>query len=188
MNISNEFIIMHRHRNTMNQERLSTLGESTRNMFMFSNECEDRLPLPTRSSSMRSNASAEKFRPSAMTKESPRRLHEDICLPPLMVPAMSSPPPPPVETKPEAPSFRRNLINVGEEELPLVGADETTHAHLRGETIDTCCIQCQSVLFCLRTATGVICPACRSISPTEGEVQGARLLGIGLTLEHVLQL
>jgi hypothetical protein len=183
MNISNESIF----RSSMNQERVSGLGESTRHMFMFSNECEDRLPLPTRSSSMRSDASADKFRPAAM-KAPPRPALQDICLPPLMVPTVSTPPPPPPPTKPEPPSFRRHWIHVGDEELPFVGGDETTQAHLRGETMDTCCIQCQAVLFCLRTVAGVVCPVCRSISPTEGDAPEERLLGIGLTLEHVLQL
>lgn len=176
----------------MNQERRTILGESTRHMFMFSNECEDRLPLPTRSSSMRSEASADKFRPASitsMTKESTRRVQEDICLPPLIVDTVSTPSPPPPQTKAEKSAFRRNMITVGDDELPLVGGDETVQAHLHGETVDTCCIQCQTVLFCLRTATCVICPVCRSISPTEdGANAPERLLGIGLTLEHVLQL
>jgi hypothetical protein len=90
--------------------------------------------------------------------------------------------------------FTRNMIRVGADTVPMVGSDETIHAHLGGNSIDTVCTQCATLLFCIQSATMVICPTCRCISPTENDTTKKMTptsdvhLGIGLTLEHVLGL
>jgi hypothetical protein len=189
MNSSSIFHHHHPHRSNMNhQERLSTsaLGTASTRNICSNESAEDRLPLPTRSSSMRSNNDGHKLFTAVKKTTQRPPLEEDICLPPLMISASSIGPAPP------APFFPRHMIHIGaEESYPLVGTQETIQAHLQGETMDTCCIQCQQLLFCLRTATGVMCPECRSISPTEVTAAADNpilLLGIGLTLDHVLQL
>lgn len=92
------------------------------------------------------------------------------------------------------PSFHRNLIEVGNDFVPMSGVDETSLAHKKGHTIDTACIECNTVLFTLETASMVVCPFCRCVSPIES-YSTKKLLptddvhaGIGLPIDYVITL
>ncbi len=94
----------------------------------------------------------------------------------------------------QEPTFHRNLLEVGNDLIPMSGVDETSSAHRKGQTIDTTCVACDTVLFCLDTASVVVCPYCRFVSPIESH--STKKLspainvhaGIGLPIDFVLTL
>jgi hypothetical protein len=91
-------------------------------------------------------------------------------------------------------TFQRHLVEVGIDMIPMAGIDETSHAHRLGNTIDTVCIQCATVLFGIQSASMIICPACRCVSPIEIDATKKVLpttdvhAGIGLTIDFVFGL
>jgi hypothetical protein len=96
--------------------------------------------------------------------------------------------------RPAEPLFHRNLIEVGHEWIPMSGVDETSFAHKKGRTIDTTCVECETVLFALDTASMVVCPLCRCVSPIECSSMKKLLpttdvhAGIGLPIDFVISL
>ena len=90
--------------------------------------------------------------------------------------------------------FHRNLIEVGHDVIPMSGVAETSHAHKKGHTIDTCCAECNAVMFSVETASMVVCPFCRCVSPIETcskkKFFPTNIIhaGIGLPIEYVLTL
>lgn len=92
------------------------------------------------------------------------------------------------------PIFHRNLIEVGNDLIPMSGVDETSRAHKKGHTVDTVCVECSTVLFSLESASMVVCPFCRCVSPIES-YSNKKLLptievhaGIGLPIDYVIAL
>jgi hypothetical protein len=92
------------------------------------------------------------------------------------------------------PSFHRNLIEVGNDLIPMSGVAETSHAYKLGRTIDTSCAECNTVMFSLESASMVVCPLCRCVSPIE-RYSRKKLLpttavhaGIGLPIDFVIAL
>jgi hypothetical protein len=96
--------------------------------------------------------------------------------------------------QPTEPIFHRNFIEVGNEFVPMSGVDETSLAHKKGHTIDTACVECNAVLFSLETASMVVCPFCRCVSPIECHSVKKLLptsqvhAGIGLPIDFVIAL
>lgn len=90
------------------------------------------------------------------------------------------------------PIFHRNLIEVGNDMVPLAGVDESSLAHKKGYTIDTACVECNTVLFCLETSSMVVCPYCRCVSPIESSSKEKATIdvhaGIGLPIDFVIAL
>jgi hypothetical protein len=92
------------------------------------------------------------------------------------------------------PSFHRNLIEVGNDLIPMSGVAETTHAHKMGHTIDTSCAECNTVMFSLESASMVVCPFCRCVSPMERYAKKKLLpthivhAGIGLPIDYIIAL
>jgi hypothetical protein len=90
------------------------------------------------------------------------------------------------------PIFKRHLVEIGIDMIPMVGVDETVKSHLLGNTIDTVCAQCTTVLFGIQSASMIICPICRCISPMEGTKKKLPTIdihaGIGLTIDSILEL
>jgi hypothetical protein len=82
--------------------------------------------------------------------------------------------------------------------VPLKGCEETWKAFCRGKVTETECSSCQTFLYCVATATVVLCPCCHFLSHVggnddegqqhsdEGEGEGGDV-GIGLTVEDVSQ-
>lgn len=78
-------------------------------------------------------------------------------------------------------------------EIPLVGSKESVEAIARQEIQETVCLSCQSELYCINSASMVLCPLCRSFSAIEDtSSSGASTsrssdlnasLGLGMTLE-----
>jgi len=71
--------------------------------------------------------------------------------------------------------------------LPFHGSKETIHAYHNDNVIHTNCSSCATFLYCIDSASMVLCPSCRSISPVEVRHTEEETLGIGLTVEHVLE-
>ena len=92
------------------------------------------------------------------------------------------------------PIFHRNLLEVGSDLVPISGVEETSLAHKKGHTIDTACKECNTVLFCLETASMVVCPSCRCVSPLESYSKKQSIptvdvhAGIGLPIDFVIAL
>ena len=92
------------------------------------------------------------------------------------------------------PIFHRNLLEVGSDLVPISGVEETSLAHKKGHTIDTACVECNTVLFCLETASMVVCPSCRCVSPLESYSKKQSIptvdvhAGIGLPIDFVIAL
>jgi len=73
--------------------------------------------------------------------------------------------------------------------VPLLGSDESWHAFKNDNVIPTECSACQTFLYCIDTASMVICPSCRMVSPLDQngciESEG---LGLGLSVECVFDM
>ena len=69
--------------------------------------------------------------------------------------------------------------------LPLAGLQESIAAYQRQAVEETICDACQRELFCIDSASMVLCPFCRSFSPiyTTTLVNDEEQLGLGLTVE-----
>lgn len=71
--------------------------------------------------------------------------------------------------------------------LPLAGAKETLHAYRTDRCQHTDCEQCCTFLYCIESATMVLCPECKAISAVESSAAGGEgLLGLGMTIQMLL--
>ena len=141
---------------------------------------------------MDDNAEGVKVQPYRYTTARRPCCTDDV----LIAPTTELPMPPSVlqHSVRQEPTFHRNLLEVGNDLIPMSGVDETSSAHKKGQTIDTACVACDTVLFCLDTASLVVCPCCRFISPMESH--STKKLsptinvhaGIGLPIDFVLTL
>lgn len=88
----------------------------------------------------------------------------------------------------EPQQWSRSIVNVMPgHSVPMVGIQETLHAMDRNHCTDSACMQCETFLYCIDSATMVLCPLCRCISPVGSGGTTAPSLGVGLTLEHILE-
>lgn len=74
--------------------------------------------------------------------------------------------------------------------VPLCGAEETMYAFQQECVVHTECTSCGSFLYCIDTASMVLCPTCRSISLVETDSSPRNVserLGLGLTVEIVME-
>jgi hypothetical protein len=118
--------------------------------------------------------------------------HKDICLPPLggdvsIRDSRSS-----FNTVVQQPSqvvqWNRTLVTiVPGHSVPMVGTRETMQALESGGCTDTACVQCEAFLYCIKSARMVICPLCRFISPLNDTEAETETLGLGLTVEQILE-
>lgn len=112
---------------------------------------------------------------------------KDICLPALDLDGVA----PPSEKAPPSKCFHRNNIEIGDNgaSVPLAGAEETINALHNDSCKHATCLACETVLYCIDTASSVICPECRSISPVAAKpsLSSEGLIGLGLTVEHVVE-
>jgi len=88
-------------------------------------------------------------------------------------------------------SYRpRMTIDIGDGvSVPLAGSEETVRALHQDRCINVTCADCETFLYCVETATMVLCPECRSISPVASQAaerNDAALAGLGLTVEVVV--
>jgi hypothetical protein len=65
--------------------------------------------------------------------------------------------------------------------VSMCGSEETWNAFCRKAVLDTSCAACATFMFCIDSASMVLCPSCRSISPIEGGQ--SEYLGLGLTVQ-----
>lgn len=72
--------------------------------------------------------------------------------------------------------------------LPLAGAKETIHAYKTDKCVHTDCDHCKAFLYCIASATAVLCPECKSIGFVDSSSTHMKeeLLGLGMTVEMVL--
>lgn len=134
--------------------------------------------------------------------------HEDICLPgsiSFRQSKSSSYSQPSIDTVIQEPPSRRRqepqeqwsrtMVEIMPgHSVPMIGTSETIHAWDRNQCTDTTCVQCETFLYCIDSASMVLCPACRSISPVEtaaavttSSQQELVNLGLGMTVEHILE-
>jgi hypothetical protein len=66
--------------------------------------------------------------------------------------------------------------------LPLVGTQESLAAYQLGIVSEVECSACATELYCIETASVVLCPLCRSFSPNNSTTAREQL-GLGLTVE-----
>ena len=195
----------HQHGNS-NRPMLARLGESTSKMLTFrdmmeSREVIGRPPLrmhrsmqQTASRSLQPTASRNKQQAPVSKKPKPMRKlpPEDISLPPLNRGVNKSYSSPPVlSPRQDEIEWRRSQIEVAPGySVPLCGALETMYAFQKDWIVHTECTSCNAFLYCIDSASMVLCPSCRSISPVETNASNRNVqesLGLGLTIAHVME-
>jgi hypothetical protein len=187
---------MNHHQDSNRNRKLPTLGESTKNMLSFqdmmeSKQSEGGRPF-VRRPPLRMHRSMEQpiFNrpPQKLSRQTPKT-HADISLPPLTKPISRCYSSPPVLAPREEKIWHRVVVDVAPgHSVPLCGAEETKHALQKNCIVHTDCSCCGLFLYCINSASIVLCPSCRSISPVETNSQKVtESLGLGLTVEHVLE-
>ena len=97
------------------------------------------------------------------------------------------------------------FIDIGGASIPLVGSEETVRALHQNQCTNVTCCDCATFLYCVDTATMVLCPECRSVSPilttsdpngnnlhsltsssNNHKITAQKLVGLGLTVECVV--
>lgn len=119
----------------------------------------------------------------------------DISLPPLWIDVPSRGVPRSYTTTPvpklrKETKWHREIVAVAPGcSFPLCGSKETLHAFQNDRVVHTECTSCESFLYCIDSASKVLCPTCRSISPVETSPSHdeMRRLGLGLTVEIALE-
>lgn len=77
--------------------------------------------------------------------------------------------------------------------VPLCGSEETWHSYCNNAVVRVDCAVCQTCLYCVESASLVLCPTCKLISPVSenktNNVTGTRTesLGLGLSKEHAAE-
>jgi hypothetical protein len=73
--------------------------------------------------------------------------------------------------------------------VPLRGLKEAMHAFHQDNIVHADCSSCDTFLYCIDSASMVLCPTCRSISPVpnKGKNTATESLSIGLTVEHIVE-
>jgi len=91
------------------------------------------------------------------------------------------------------PAWHRPLVEIHPGySVPLRGSDETWHAYCHDNVASVDCTACLSHILCIASASMVLCPNCRMISPTynEGIMEGGyptESLGLGLSQEYAAE-
>jgi hypothetical protein len=76
--------------------------------------------------------------------------------------------------------------------VPLLGSQDTIQSFLEGSAVLVPCSACRSSMFCAPSATMVLCPHCRDVSPVvpeagaQGEIRdtGHISVGLGMSIEE----
>ena len=191
---------------TSNRRMLTRLGESTSKMLSFQDMMDSkqesgrpslrlhRSMNQTASRGMK-QAASRSIQPAPVTKKpDPMRNFppEDNRLPPLNRGVMKSFSSPPVlSPRQDAIEWRRSLIEVAPGySVPLCGAKETMYAFQKDWITHIECTSCNAFLYCIDSASMVLCPSCRSIGPVEASASNCNVtesLGLGLTIEQVME-
>jgi hypothetical protein len=204
---------MNQNGKSSNRRQLARLGESTQNMLSFQDMMSENKPITAQDAPMdrlrlprkpyRTAADHQPFRPTPLSqgkfhvashdkKPTTAAVPQEICLPPLgsgvssrrsrtsctdhLVP------------QPRQEQWHRTMVDVMPGySVPMAGTQETMHALDRDHCTDTACVQCETFLYCIDSANMVLCPLCRSISPVSSTGAHSETLGLGLTVEHILE-
>lgn len=203
------------HNSKSSRRSLARLGESTNNILSFQDDMMTRnFPpaaeeVPTARlrvlSKSRMTATDQPLDPAlhskgkvpgSQRKKKNARVtteHKDICLPPLcgresfrhesVISCIDE-----VVQQPSPGQWHRTMVSVFPGHyVPMVGSRETMEALERQCCSDTACVQCETFLHCSDLACMVLCPICHFISPVSDKDSQMEILGLGLTVEQILE-
>ena len=71
--------------------------------------------------------------------------------------------------------------------VAMIGVRESLQAYRSSRCLQYDCTSCKVFLYCIDAATMVLCPVCKTISPLTPSGQAADVMGVGLTIEHLLE-
>lgn len=163
------------HRSTEHKELRSMQHAVSRSMQHTDSRCTQQAPPVTK-------------QPKPMRKLTPA----DICLPPLNRGVLKSYSSPPVlSPRQDEIEWQRSQIEVAPGYyVSLCGVLETMYAFQKDCIVHTECTSCSAFLYCIDSASMVLCPTCRSIGPVEANASNRTVtesLGLGLTVEHLME-